>query len=130
MSQYLTNKIVVIVESGTAFSSDVNSKEVELDNYQSAKVVIRTGAGEEKDTIAKIVAVLPDNSEVKIREESIKIGNNTETIINIVANELAHYDSKKFKININISINLMSALRYHNAIHYPSKLVYRYNSNY
>lgn len=101
MSQYLTNKIVTIADEGSAFSSDVNSKEVELDNYQSAKVVIKTGAGEEKDTIAKIVAVLPDNSEVKIREESIKIGNNTETIINIVANELAHYDSKKFKININ-----------------------------
>lgn len=100
MSQYLTNKIVTIADEGSAFSSDVNSKEVELDNYQSAKVVIKTGAGEEKDTIAKIVAVLPDNSEVKIREESIKIGNNTETIINIVANELAHYDSKKFKINI------------------------------
>lgn len=101
MSQYLTNKIVVIVEGGTAFSSDVYSKEVELDNFQSAKVVVRTGEGEEKETIAKIVAVLPDNSEKKLREETIKIGNNTETVINIVANEFAHDDAKKLKVNIN-----------------------------
>ena len=101
MSQFNTDKIETIVEPGTSLGSNVYSKEVELTNYQSAKVVIKTSAGEEASTIARVVGVLPDNSENVVKEETIKIGNSAESTINIVANELAHDDAKKFKVNIN-----------------------------
>lgn len=101
MSQFNTDKIETIVEPGTSLGSNVYSKEVELANYQSAKVVIKTSAGEEASTIARVVGVLPDNSENVVKEETIKIGNSAESTINIVANELAHDDAKKFKVNIN-----------------------------
>ena len=100
MSQFIKDKVITIADEGSAFSSDVYSKEVELNNYQSAKVIIRTNAGSEAETIARVVSVLPDNSEGVVKEEKIKIGNSNVTEINVVANELAKVDAYKFKVNI------------------------------
>ena len=100
MSKYLTNKIETLVESGAIFASDITTKEVRVDNYQSAKVVISTGEGEAATTTAKVIAVLPDATEKEIKSQEITIGNNSENKINIVANEIAHYDATSFKIAI------------------------------
>lgn len=100
MSQYLTNKIEILVDAGEIFASEVETKEVKLDNFQSAKVLIGTSEGDTATTIASVVAILPDASEVEIRSQDITIGGKTQTEINIVANELAHYDATSFKIKI------------------------------
>lgn len=100
MSQYLTNKIEILVDAGEIFASEVETKEVKLDNFQSAKVLIGTSEGDTATTIASVVAILPDTSEVEIRSQDITIGGKTQTEINIVANELAHYDATSFKIKI------------------------------
>lgn len=101
MSQYLeSNKIEIIAEPGTSLASAIETKEVKLDNYQSAQIVISTGEGETSTTKASVVAILPDATEQEIKNEEITIGGNTETRINVVANEIAHYDSKSIKIKL------------------------------
>lgn len=100
MSQYNTNQIKVLKDGGAIFASAIETEEVKLDNFQSAKVVISTGAGEAKTTTAKVVAILPGGNEQDIKEQEITIGNDTETIINVVANELAHYDATGFKVKV------------------------------
>ena len=100
MSKYINNKIESLVDAGASFASAITTKEVKLDNYQSAKVVISTGAGDEATTTAKVIAILPDESEKEIKTQEITIGNNTESKINIVADELAHDDANSFKITI------------------------------
>ena len=52
MSQYVINKIETLVDAGTSFASAITTKEVKLDNYQSAKVVVTTGEGEATKTTA------------------------------------------------------------------------------
>ena len=98
MSQYVINKIETLVDAGTSFASAITTKEVKLDNYQSAKVVVTTGEGEATKTTAKVIAILPDASEKEIKSQELTIGNNTESKIDIVANELAHDDATAFKI--------------------------------
>ena len=100
MSKYINNKIESLVDAGASFASAITTKEVKLDNYQSAKVVISTGAGDESTTIAKVIAILPDATEKEIKSQEITIGNNTESKIDIVADELAHDDANSFKITI------------------------------
>lgn len=100
MSKYLTDRIVNLVDTGAIFASALETPKIQFDNYQSVKVSIKTGDGEEGKTTAKVIAVLPDESEVEIKSQEITIGNSTETIINVVANEIAHYDATKFKIKI------------------------------
>lgn len=101
MSQYLeSNKIEIIAEPGTSLASAIETKEVKLDNYQSTQIVISTGEGETSTTKASIVAILPDATEQEIKNEEITIGGNTETRINVVSNEIAHYDSKSIKIKL------------------------------
>ncbi len=100
MSQYVKEKIVNIVDTGAIFASEVATPTIKLDNYQSAKVCIKTGAGDETKTTAKVVAILPDESELEIKSEEITIGNENENAINVVANELAHHDATEFKIKI------------------------------
>lgn len=100
MSQYLTNKVEVLVDDGTSFASAITTKEIELNNYQSAKLVVNTSEGDETTTNAKVVAILSDATEVEIKTEKITIGGNKQAEINIVANEIAHYDATKVKISI------------------------------
>lgn len=100
MSQYEINKITTIVEPETTFNSIIESKEVTLDNYQSAKIVIKSGAGDEAITTAKIIAILQDETEQEIKTCEVKIGQNIETEINLVADELAHFDATNFKVKI------------------------------
>lgn len=99
MSKYLTNKTEVLAEA-TSFASAINTKEVKLDNYQSAKVVISTGEGDEAKANAKVIAILPDTTEQEIKSQEITIGANSVSEIDIVANEIAHYDATGFKISI------------------------------
>ena len=100
MSKNINNKIESLVDAGASFASAITTKEVKLDNYQSAKVVISTGAGDESTTIAKVITILPDATEKEIKSQEITIGNNTESKIDIVADELAHDDANSFKITI------------------------------
>lgn len=101
MSQYLeTNKIEIIAEPGTSLASSIETKEINLNNYQSTKVVISTGEGDEAKTTARVVAILPDATEHEIKSEEITIGANTESHINVVANEIAHYDATSIKIKV------------------------------
>ena len=101
MSQYLeTNKIEIIADQGTSLASAIETKEVKLNNYQSAKVVISTAEGEETTTTARVVAILPDATEQEIKTQEITIGANAESEINVVANEIAHYDATSIKIKI------------------------------
>lgn len=101
MSQYLeTNKIEIISEQGSTLASEIETKEVKLNNYQSAKIVIKTGEGTEATTTAKVVAILPDATEQEIKSQEITIGENAENEINVVANEIAHYDATSIKIKV------------------------------
>ena len=101
MSQYLeTNKIEIIAEPGTSLASAIETKEVKLDNYQAAKIVISTDDGDSATTKATVVAVLSDASEIEIKATEINIGGNAENEINIVANEIAHYEATSIKIKI------------------------------
>ena len=101
MSQYLeTNKVEIIADQGTSLASAVETKEVKLNNYQSAKIVISTGEGDEAVATAKVVAILTDATEQEIKTEEITIGGNAESVINVVANEIAHYDATSIKIKI------------------------------
>lgn len=101
MSQYLeTNKIEIIAEPGSSLASAIETKEVKLNNYQSAKIVIKTGEGTEATTTAKVVAILPDATEQEIKSQEITIGENAENEINVVANEIAHYDATSIKIKV------------------------------
>ena len=100
MSQYIIDKVENIVGAGTSFGSPIESKAVSLANYQSAKIVINSGAGEEKTAKGKIVAILPDATEQDIKEFDVAVGGNKQTEINLVANEIAHYDATEFKVKI------------------------------
>ena len=101
MSQYLeTNKLEIIAEQGTKLDSAIETKEIKLDNYQSAKVVISTGDGETAITKATVVAIKPDATEQEVKGIDITIGANTETEINVVANEIAHFDATSIKIKV------------------------------
>ena len=101
MSKYLeTNKIEIIAEPGSSLASAIETKEVKLDNYQATKIVISTGEGDETTTTARVVAILPDATEQEIKNEEITIGGNSESEINVVANEIAHYDATSIKIKI------------------------------
>ena len=101
MSKYLeTNKIEIIAEQGSSLASAIETKEVKLDNYQAAKIVISTGEGDEATTTARVVAILPDATEQEIKNQEITIGENSESEINVVANEIAHYDATIIKIKI------------------------------
>lgn len=100
MSQFVNDKVEILVDTGAIFASAIETDEVKLDNYQSAKVVIKTGEGDVATTNATVVAVLPDETEVEIKSQEITIGAETTTEINIVANEIAHYDATGFKLKI------------------------------
>lgn len=100
MGKYLTEKIVNLVDAGAIFASDITTPAIELDNYQSAKIKITTGAGTTASTTVKVVAIKPDATEVEIKSTTIEIGNKNENIIDVVANELAHQDATSFKLKI------------------------------
>lgn len=100
MSKYIEDKVIKIIEDGTAISSEVSSDEITLNNYQSAKVVITSGEGDTATTKASVVAILSDGTTKTIKETEIAVGGNAESTINIVANEIAKYDAVSFKIVI------------------------------
>lgn len=100
MSKYITNKMQTIVNAGTSFGTAIESKEVKLDNYQSAKVIITSSTGDEAKTKARVVAIIDENTTQTIKEVEVTIGASKETAIDIVANELARYDAVSFKIDI------------------------------
>lgn len=100
MSKYITNKMQTIVNAGTSFGTAIESKEVKLDNYQSAKVIITSSTGDEAKIKARVVAVIDENTTQTIKEVEVTIGASKETVIDIVANELARYDAVSFKIEI------------------------------
>lgn len=100
MSKYITNKMETIVNAGTSFGTAIESKEVKLDNYQSAKVIITSSTGDEAKTKARVIAVVDENNTETIKEVEVTIGANKETAIDIVANELARYDAVSFKVEI------------------------------
>lgn len=100
MSKYITNKMQTIVNAGTSFGTAIESKEVKLDNYQSAKVIITSSTGDEAKTKARVVAIIDENTTQTIKEVEVTIGASKETAIDIVANELARYDAVSFKIEI------------------------------
>lgn len=101
MSQYLeTSKLEIIAEPGSSLASAIETKEIKMDNYQSAKVVISTDDGESATTKATVVAVGAGATEHEIKTQEITIGGNAESEINVVANEIAHYDAISIKIKI------------------------------
>ncbi len=100
MSKYVKNQEHILVDTGEIFAEEVDTGKIQLDNFQSAKVCVKTGTGEKKSTVAKVFAVLQDGSEIEIKTQEISIGNSTETHINVVADELAHHDATEFKIKI------------------------------
>lgn len=100
MSQYLeTNKIKVIADAGTSLATAIETKEIKLDNYQSAKIVIKSSEGEETTTTAKVIALLPDKTEKELNNFEAVVGGK-EFELNVVANQLAHYDATSFKIKV------------------------------
>lgn len=100
MSQYLeTNEIKVIAEQGTSLATAIETKEIKLDNYQSAKIVIKSSEGEEATTTAKVIALLPDETEKELNNFEVVVGGK-EFELNVVANQLAHYDATSFKIKV------------------------------
>ena len=96
MSQYLKNEIKTVVPTGTALSAEVKSEKIDVSNSQSVKLVITSSEGDAATTNAKIVAVLADATEQEIKVQEITVGANTETKIDIVADEIAHYGAKEF----------------------------------
>lgn len=100
MSQNLKEKVDILADAGKIFAKEVETKGIQLDNYQSAKVCIKTSDGAEQKTTARVIAVLQDGSEIEIKNQEITIGKLTETTINVVANEIAHHDAVEFKIKI------------------------------
>lgn len=105
MSIYLTNKIELLIENGKIFDAGIKTKAIKLDNFQSAKFVISTGEGETATTKARILAVLQDGTEQSIKEQDITIGANTQTDIDVVANELAHYEATSVKLEIDAIVD-------------------------
>ena len=100
MGKYIIDKVENVIETGTALSEKVESKEITLNNYQSAKVVITTGEGETATTKASVVAILPDATEEVVKYVEITIGENAESIVNIVADEIAKKDAITCKVVI------------------------------
>lgn len=98
MSQYLTNKVETIVDAGTSLASAVETKEIKLDNFQTVKIVISTGEGDATTTKATLVAIRPDATEQEVKSYDIIIGAETVTEINVVANEIAHFDATAIKL--------------------------------
>lgn len=96
MSQYLKNEIKTVVPTGTALSAEVKSEKIDVSNSQSVKLVVTSSEGDAATTKAKIVAVLADETEQEIKVQEITVGANTETKIDIVADEIAHYETKEF----------------------------------
>ena len=96
MSQYLKNEIKTVVPTGTALSAEVKSEKIDVSNSQSVKLVITSSEGDAATTNAKIVAVLADATEQEIKVQEITVGAKTETKIDIVADEIAHYEAKDF----------------------------------
>ena len=92
MSQYLKNEIKTVVPTGTALSAEVKSEKIDVSNSQSVKLVITSSEGD----AATIVAVLADATEQEIKVQEITVGAKTETKIDIVADEIAHYEAKEF----------------------------------
>ena len=99
MSQYITNKIETLVPAGTSFGTAILTDEVKLDNFQSVKVVITSGEGDEATTTARILAVVGEETKV-IREVEITVGGNNENTIDFVADEIAKYDATGFKVSV------------------------------
>ena len=95
MSQYLKNEIKTVVPTGTALSAEVKSEKIDVSNSQSVKLVITSSEGDAATTNAKIVAVLADATEQEIKVQEITVGAKTETKIDIVADEIAHYEAKE-----------------------------------
>ena len=96
MSQYLKNEIKTVVPTGTALSAEVKSEKIDVSNSQSVKLIITSSEGDAATTNAKIVAVLADATEQEIKVQEITVGAKTETKIDIVADEIAHYEAKEF----------------------------------
>ena len=99
MSQYITNKSQVLKESGAIFASDITTEKINLDNYQSAKVIIESGAGDAVETKVS-VCITKDEEEIVIKEKAITIGENIVSGVDVVANEIAHYDATEFYIKV------------------------------
>ena len=85
MSQYITNKSEILKESGAIFASDIQTDNIKLDNYQSAKVIIESGEGDAVETTVS-VCITKDEEEIVVKEKTITIGANIVSGIDVVAN--------------------------------------------
>lgn len=100
MGKIITNKIETIIAPGTKVASDVTSKKINLKNYQSAKIVVSSSTGANADATATIIAIDNEDHEVEIKQVNLRIGGERENAIDIVSDEIAHYDAKAIKLKV------------------------------
>ena len=110
MSKYLINKVKKLTADGVSVATDITSESVDLDNFQSVKVIVNSGKAtttennetvettDTEDTTAKVYAVVPDGQDVLIKTIDITLGNNNVAEIDVTANEIAHYEVKSIKV--------------------------------
>ena len=101
MSQFLTNKIVSLVDKEVDYSKETKTKLLSFTNYQSAKICFAV-AGEDTESTANtnitINAVLEDGSKKEIRKEEIELRTASITDIDFVADALGHDETSKIEI--------------------------------
>ena len=100
MSQVNLERVKTLIAPAEIFAEEKVTNEVSMENYQNAKIVIQSGAGEETETTAHIIGVTYKGTEHEIVLSKIKIGNNIENIIDLTANQLSHNDCSAFKLKI------------------------------
>ena len=101
MSQFLTNKIVCLVDKEVDYSEETKTKLLSFANYQSAKICFAVAGADEEataNTNITINAVLEDGSKKEIRKQEITLRTASITDIDFVANEIAHDEATKIEI--------------------------------
>ena len=101
MSQFLTNKIVCLVDSEVDYSEETKTKLLSFANYQSAKLCFAVAGADEESTAntnITINAVLEDGTKKEIRKQEIELRTASITDIDFVADELAHDEASKIEI--------------------------------
>ena len=101
MSQFLTNKIVSLVDSEVDYSEETKTKLLSFANYQSAKLCFAVAGADEESTAntnITINAVLEDGTKKEIRKQEIELRTASITDIDFVADELAHDEASKIEI--------------------------------
>ena len=100
MSQINLDKIKLLIAPATIFGADVTTNEFKLDNYQSAKIYIVSGAGDETTTTAHVIINTLEDTEQEIITKTINIGGNQDNVIDLIAEQCAHYNVDTIKVKI------------------------------